>query len=63
MSMLEEIAVELGKDLERLQYAGKTVTVKYKVGSNKPVLLGLWRPFSCILSKVNLGSEWENRLS
>ena len=32
MATLDEIAEELGKDLERLQYAGKTVTVKYKVG-------------------------------
>jgi len=31
MNTLTEIAEELGKDLERLQYAGKTVTVKYKV--------------------------------
>ncbi|KAK8864554.1 hypothetical protein IAR55_001804 [Kwoniella newhampshirensis] len=28
---LEEIAEELQKDLERLQYSGKTVTVKYKL--------------------------------
>lgn len=32
MATLVDIAEELGKDLERLQYAGKTVTVKYKVG-------------------------------
>jgi DNA polymerase kappa len=31
MATLVEVAEELGKDLERLQYAGKTVTVKYKV--------------------------------
>jgi hypothetical protein len=31
MDTLADIAVELGKDLERLQYSGKTVTVKYKV--------------------------------
>lgn len=31
LEMLSEIADELGKDLERLEYAGKTVTVKYKV--------------------------------
>jgi len=33
MATLVEIAEELGKDLERLQYAGKTVTVKYKVSA------------------------------
>lgn len=33
MDTLADIAVELGKDLERLQYSGKTVTVKYKVSS------------------------------
>jgi DNA polymerase kappa len=32
LATLVEIAEELGKDLEKLQYAGKTVTVKYKVG-------------------------------
>lgn len=31
MDTLADIADELGKDLEKLQYAGKTVTVKYKV--------------------------------
>ena len=31
MKTLEDIAAELGKDLEKLQYAGKTVTIKYKV--------------------------------
>ena len=29
--MLTEIAEELHKDMENLQYAGKTVTVKYKL--------------------------------
>lgn len=32
MTMLTEIAEELGKDLEKLRYAGKTVTVKFKAG-------------------------------
>lgn len=32
LDTLADIAVELGKDMERLQYAGKTVNVKYKVG-------------------------------
>lgn len=38
METLVEIVEELGKDLDRLQYAGKTVTVKYKVSvaSNVP---------------------------
>lgn len=31
MATLIEIVEELGKDLDRLQFAGKTVTVKYKV--------------------------------
>jgi hypothetical protein len=31
LEMLAEIALELGKDLENLKYAGKTVTVKFKV--------------------------------
>jgi DNA polymerase kappa len=31
MDMLTEIAEELHKDMENLQYAGKTVTVKYKL--------------------------------
>jgi hypothetical protein len=31
LNELGEIVVELGKDLERLDYAGKTITVKYKV--------------------------------
>lgn len=31
MEMLTEIAEELHKDMENLQYAGKTVTVKYKL--------------------------------
>lgn len=31
METLADIAEELGKDLEKLQYAGKTVTVKFKV--------------------------------
>lgn len=31
MATLIDIVEELGKDLDRLQYAGKTITVKYKV--------------------------------
>lgn len=31
MATLVEIAEELHKDLENLQYSGKTVTVKYKL--------------------------------
>jgi len=31
MEMLIEIAEELHKDMENLQYAGKTVTVKFKL--------------------------------
>ncbi|KAK4689989.1 DNA polymerase kappa, partial [Tremellales sp. Uapishka_1] len=31
MKTLEELVEELGKDLERLKYAGKTVTVKFKL--------------------------------
>lgn len=31
MATLIDIVEELGKDLDRLQYAGKTITIKYKV--------------------------------
>lgn len=31
MNTLGEIAEELGKDLEKLQYAGKTITLKLKL--------------------------------
>ena len=34
MAELESIAEELEKDMTSLQYAGKTVTVKYKVSLN-----------------------------
>jgi nucleotidyltransferase/DNA polymerase involved in DNA repair len=40
MAELESIAEELEKDMTSLQYAGKTVTVKYKVRANYP-----WSPF------------------
>ena len=37
METLAEIADELGKDLDKLLYAGKTVTVKFKVCINHKV--------------------------
>ena len=52
MDTLAEIAEELGKDLDKLQYAGKTVTVKYKVGQKEDSRLSSIR---CILSKVGQG--------
>ena len=38
METLAEIAVELGKDLDNLKYAGKTITVKFKVSRRRGFL-------------------------
>jgi DNA polymerase kappa len=53
MDTLADIAVELGKDLERLQYSGKTVTVKYKVSFYASSTL----TSSCIPLKVRTNYE------
>lgn len=40
MDTLVDIAEELHKDMENLQYAGKTVTVKYKLHTFESKLYG-----------------------
>jgi DNA polymerase kappa len=57
MATLEEIAVELGKDLEKLQYAGKTVTVKYKVRPEARLHLSWKLTISCTLMRVRLAEH------
>ena len=52
MATLEDIAIELGKDLEKLHYAGKTVTVKYKVSSGGFRRYRRSLTISCILTRV-----------
>lgn len=39
LDTLTEIAAELEKDLERLQYAGKTITIKFKVSFMETALM------------------------
>lgn len=54
METLADIAKELGGDMERLQYAGKTVTVKFKVSRSFYLLYSSLISNSYIRMKVRV---------